>query len=92
MAIPKKGSRLITIGNAVYRFLITIRSNKVEVIAELENSPAQRLHIITSLESGTAFTPAMMKRCIESALEKGWKPDQKGKEFVFSADETTFSA
>ena len=97
MAIPKKGSRNITVSGKRFRWVVSIHNNTANLVVELADEPGQRLlayfecrdlHICD--ENGEwkfhsqkqSITPASVRRLICHGLGNDWRPDQKGPPFV----------
>ena len=82
MAIPKKGTRLITVDGERYRWVV-IRDDEfcLKAIVELADSPKQR--IVTHISSGDIVTPAEIERIIRAAVCQGWSPCAPGKQLEF---------
>ncbi|MEP0266500.1 hypothetical protein [Dokdonia sp.] len=98
MAIPKKGSRKISVDNVVYRWMIRRKYKSADdllmVAIEKEEHGKTILYVITDfLRPDGAFqkigtvsqgiiTPKDIENYIRTALLKGWKPENNGSEFV----------
>lgn len=86
MSLPKKGSRKIVVNEQSFRYIISGNDGYIAVIIEAENTKGQRLHV--AFDYGTVapaeITPAIIKKTIETGLQKGWKPFEKGKELHVS--------
>ena len=93
MAIPKKGSRNITIGAQRFRWVVSIHDNTANLVVELADDPGQRLqahfecrdlHVRDASgewkfhSQKQSITPSNVRRLLTHALEKGWRPEQKG--------------
>ncbi|WIM97091.1 hypothetical protein ACTOB_000585 [Actinoplanes oblitus] len=99
MALPRKGSRLITVDDTVYRWSIRPRPTysqglvwwSLTFAVEIADSPRQVLSVRTSLPRldnwlglrSKPVTPRMVERTIRAALAAGWKPQTPGRTFVF---------
>jgi hypothetical protein len=101
MAIPKKGSRKITVNNTEYRWNIRRKPShcqadfalNVTVSAELYEMSGSVLVIEFSwnqyqYSDKTEFpvTPKLIEQSISSAISKGWKPEKKGSQFNYVHD------
>jgi hypothetical protein len=87
MALPKQGTRRITVDNANYRWGVYGKKPLVAVRIELFDSPGQQLvaklsnTVRNSLGPGgnqhgvRAVTPELVKRIILIGLARGWQPD-----------------
>jgi hypothetical protein len=100
VAIPKKGSRLITVDGQSYRW--TIRSKPTYVqgafsgamtfAVEAADHPWRVLHIELErprpdnwlLVETSPVTPSEVERCVRRALEAGWRPTESGPPFELS--------
>ena len=83
MAIPKKGSRLITVDGKRYRWIvIPDDEHNLRAVIELADAPKQR--IVTHISPGDIVTPAEVERIIRAALAQGWSPTQPGKQLAFT--------
>lgn len=90
MAIAKKGSRKITVGDISYRWSIRKKptyfqaafEDNITAAVELLDQPASVLHITFPWArpdnwinpSKLAITPKLIEECITEAIENGWKP------------------
>ena len=81
MSLPKKGSRLIIINGISYRYKIVVRSAQTEIFIEQDEVKGQKLHCISRNQNQVTITPAVVNPIISSAIQKGWKPAEKGKTF-----------
>jgi len=99
MAIPKKGSRAITVDGVLYRWRVRHKPTHSQgdlgtpatFSVELHDNPGQTLHVETDLPhmvyyraSTYAITPSIARKAIEQALVKGWKPEKQGPTFELS--------
>ncbi len=104
MAMPKKGSRLITVDGTEYRWRIRRKGtaclccSPVGFAAELAEDARQVLVVsypVAWLDSGppdaVAITPRVVAASIREALARGWEPEQPGTAFAFkpTVDELT---
>lgn len=104
MAIPKKGSRTITVNGVNHRWLIRKKAtyNQVDygngylhVAIDVEENPSTTLVIYTNIEHPNDWatktivpiTPRMVSNWISMAIELGWKPNEKGPQFLVSINE-----
>ncbi|MGW0436548.1 hypothetical protein ACWDV4_28870 [Micromonospora sp. NPDC003197] len=92
MAIPKKGSRLISVDGIIYRWRIRPKPTYSQGVAEtaltyaveLEQDPGSVLVVTTDsprpdnwmMASGKAVRPAEVVDSIRVALRQGWRPDR----------------
>lgn len=77
MAIPRKGARKIVVSGVCLRWLIASSSPPdLTVVAEHFESPASRamLHV----PYGIRVTPGLVASILQTALDKGWDPAQRG--------------
>ena len=96
MAVPRNGSRLITVDGTVYRWLVRRKSTFAQELGtpltfavEAADSPGQVLSVVTRsarsdnvlLEPFTPVTPRTVERAVRLALAEGWKPDRNGGRF-----------
>ncbi|MCP4176602.1 MAG: hypothetical protein GY756_02450 [bacterium] len=95
MGIPTKGSRIIKINQQEYRWLVTSGKDHVLTLAiELKDSPGQlfltyfdKHQAYLRDENGDWHSnaqlrkigPGLVRKIIETSLQKGWEPDTKGK-------------
>ncbi|WP_298861200.1 hypothetical protein [uncultured Gimesia sp.] len=98
MAIPKKGSRTLTVDGVQYRWVVSIHDNSVNLVVELMKEPGQRLLAYFECRDlyirgdddqwrfhsqKQCIRPAHVVRIINHALREGWEPSVKpGKQFV----------
>ncbi|GAA2589297.1 hypothetical protein GCM10010399_19240 [Dactylosporangium fulvum] len=92
MAIPKKGSRLISVDGITYRWRIRpkptwgqgLAETALTYAVELEQDPGSVLVVTTDslrpdnwfVSSGKAVRPAEVADTIRAALRQGWRPDR----------------
>jgi hypothetical protein len=93
MGLPARGSRSITVSDTAYRWVVSAHQGHLRLIVERRDDPGLRLvawfhhhdsyvrdpaghwHRAAQLRS---VGPALVRASIELALERGWRPDQKG--------------
>ncbi|MFE0146234.1 hypothetical protein ACFWY5_03785 [Nonomuraea sp. NPDC059007] len=94
MAIPKKGSRLITVDGVVYRWRIRHKPtydqgngwSPMTFAVQLADAPAQVLVVSLPFhrpdswlgEETATVRPALVAAVVARALHAGWRPDQNG--------------
>lgn len=97
MALSKKKSRLITIGESQYRWLVSSNSGKSVFVAEQEGVKGSRMEayferyknkfaspgLLKSKENLMIIKPGDAATIILQALDLGWIPKAKGKPLVF---------
>ncbi|GAA3746928.1 hypothetical protein HDA32_001449 [Spinactinospora alkalitolerans] len=100
MALPQKGSRIITVDGVAYRWRVRSRPTYSQGIGqapmtfavELADSPGRTLVVTTPHPhpgnwmgaSATAITPAAVAASIRAALDEGWRPDSPGATYRLS--------
>ncbi|MCA9109343.1 MAG: hypothetical protein KDA52_05320 [Planctomycetaceae bacterium] len=89
MAMPKKGTRLVTVEGVAYRWRLSNHSALCvadrEIIVELSINPSSTL-VVKATEIDRDFgddyhyevTPALIETGIKKALSQGWHPDKRG--------------
>ena len=93
MALPRRGSRLITVDAREYRWIVSPNDGWIEVVVERTDGPGRRLvartgyHDLTNeaglnLAQQPKITPAFVRRAILAAIAAGWKPSVRGKHFT----------
>ncbi|WP_196442995.1 hypothetical protein [Planomonospora sp. ID67723] len=103
MAIPKKGSRLITVDGATYRWRIRRRPTYCQgnswgpltFAVEAAERPGRVLLVSLpcsrpdawSGERAMAVRPALVAETVRTALKRGWEPQQAGSALVLDLDE-----
>ncbi|MFI7647394.1 hypothetical protein ACIBTZ_15110 [Micromonospora sp. NPDC049460] len=101
MAIPKKGSRLISVDDITYRWRIRPKPTYSQGLAEtaltyaveLEQDPGSVLVVTTDfprpdnwiVSSGRAVRPTEVAETIRAALRQGWRPDRPSPVMQMSA-------
>ena len=84
MALPKKGTRKITVDSGVYRWLVRRDGGAFRLIAEAHAQPAQRLAVKIPVglfpQDAQILSPALVKQCLVLALNDGYQPNQAGPE------------
>lgn len=97
MAMPRKGSRLITVDGTVYRWAVRAKPTYCQALGwrpltfavEHAHTPGRTLSVETDslrldnwLERpGTPVTPRIVGRSIRAAVAAGWHPDRSGSAF-----------
>ncbi len=100
MAIPRKGSRLITVGGTVYRWAIRAKPTYCQALdwrpltfaVEQADTPGQTLSVKTSAPRldnwlslpGVPVTPLTVERSVRAALAAGWQPNRTDGVFVLT--------
>lgn len=87
MALPKKGSRNITVSDVAYRWMASGNDGWIDVYVELKNAKGPLLkakfdyHTIeitqedgSKLKQRFAVTPEIVRQTIELGLQEGWEP------------------
>jgi len=97
MALPRKGSRTITIGVHTLRWLMRRQEDVFRLMVERGVDPGQRLigEIPLSLFPADAriLSPALVRQCVLLAVEQGYDPDAPGGEhrLMVSAGQLDFA-
>lgn len=82
MGLAKKGTRLITIDDVEYRWVVQPDDEPgLGIVVELAENPGQRM--MTWVEYGNVISPWLVRKAILYALEQGWHPAEKGTVIVF---------
>ena len=96
MALARRKTRLIHVGGADYRWVVSPDDGYMVLVVELATEPRSRLLLYTGyddlrvpdLEKGghstfpeTAITPGFVRAWIVYALAHGWAPARPGPEF-----------
>lgn len=77
MAISRKGARKIVVSGVGLRWLVASSSPPdLTVVAEHFESPASRAMLY--LPYGVRVTPGLVASILQTALDKGWDPAQRG--------------
>jgi hypothetical protein len=103
MAISKKGSRSIVVNGHRYRWAVSTKVDRMELVAEYEGKQGQRLVARGVYHDGwlamsdavnrgtpvqqTKVMPHAVRTVIERALLAGWNPFEKGSDFKLSYDD-----
>lgn len=93
MAMPRKGSRLISVDGTVYRWTVRHKPTYCQGLGwrpltfavEYADAPGQVLSVETQsprLDNwldlpGTPVTPLMVEQSVRTALAAGWEPDRQ---------------
>ena len=84
MALPKKGTRKITVDSGVYRWLVRRDGRAFQLIAEDHAEPAQRLAVRIPMglfpRDVQILSPALVKQCLVLAVNDGYQPSKPGPE------------
>jgi len=96
MALSKKKSRLITIGEGKYRWLVSSNSGYCVFVAEKEGVKGRKMEVYfdryksnygTDLRNNPSnlviIKPGDAASMILQAQEQGWHPEEKGNPVVF---------
>ncbi len=102
MALSKKGSRNIVVTGLRYRWAVSTKVDRMELVAEYDGKRGQRLVARGVYHDGwlaladgvnrgtpvqqTKVTPHAVRIVIERALLAGWNPFEKGSDFKLSYD------
>ncbi|MBW4605312.1 MAG: hypothetical protein KME29_38625 [Calothrix sp. FI2-JRJ7] len=93
MGLPKKGTRIITVNETTYRWVVSPSDGYLYIIIEHSDFSRQRLnagfkyHNTYVSDKDNEYrrwaqrrliTPSLVKSVILLALDKGWKPTQRG--------------
>ena len=93
MAMPKKGSRVLTIDGQRYRWVVSVHDNAVNLVVEHADDVGQRLlayfecrDLYVRADDGSwkfvsqqqSIRPSHVRRIISAAIKRGWEPQQKG--------------
>ncbi|QNR24878.1 hypothetical protein [Croceimicrobium hydrocarbonivorans] len=92
MAIPKPGSRVITVEDQIYRWMASGNDGWIDLYIELDGEKGQRLMVkfdyhhkriqtndSVSLQQQFLVTPDIVRQTIDYGKKNGWKPSEKGK-------------
>ena len=80
MAIPKKGSRTITVNDHTYRYKVTGNDFVIDLAIESDESQGQLMSV--GFLYTNSITPGVVRKVIEYGLEKGWTPTKRAKNFT----------
>ncbi len=87
MAIPRKGSRRITVGAHSLRWLVRRRQDVFRLLVERETDPGQRLvgeiPLVLFPADAQVLSPELAKQCVLLAMADGYSPDSRGGEYRF---------
>jgi hypothetical protein len=93
MGLPKKGTRIITVDDTEYRWVVSPSDGYLYIIIEHNDFPGQRLNAgfkyhnyyifdkenrYSKFTQRRLITPSLVKSVILLAIDKGWKPTQRG--------------
>lgn len=97
MALAKKGTRPIVVNDIRYRWRVVETSGCLHLVVELAQDPGQRLEAVFTYHNfpnanvpadRQFFSPKIVREIILFALEKKWRPTQRGlKPLRFSEEE-----
>jgi hypothetical protein len=92
MALPKTGSRVITVEEYNYRWMASGNDGWIDLYVELDGEKGQRLMVkfdyhhkriqmndSVSLQQQFVVTPDIVRQTIIYGKKNGWKPSEKGK-------------
>ena len=89
MTLARKGTRQLVVDNVHYRWTVAPNDEPgVGIVAELAALPASRL--VSWVDHGVIIGPALVRRAILDAIAAGWRPNERGPDFVRRVQE--FSA
>lgn len=90
MALAKKGTRLMTVEGACYRWVVAPNDEPgLGIVVEAADSPGQRM--VTWVDHGTTISPWLVREAILHALAHGWQPRARGPERVFRLEAPSIS-
>lgn len=83
MGLARKGSRLIRLNNATFRWTVSPDDGYMVIVVESEEHAGQRMEAYVEYheeadQSHARITPAVARRAIELALDDGWQPERVG--------------
>lgn len=93
MGLPKKGTRIITVNETTYRWVVSPSDGYLYLIIEHNDFSGQRLNAGFKFHNTYVYdkdneyqkwaqrcliTPSLVKSVILLALDKGWKPQARG--------------
>ncbi|MFG1963821.1 hypothetical protein [Nonomuraea sp. NPDC049028] len=103
MAMPKKGSRLITVGDTAFRWRVRHKptqrqgDNWSPLTFTVERAEEPGNVLVVSLpcarpdnwqgERTIAIRPVLVAGCVQRALEQGWNSGQRGTPFTLTVTE-----
>ncbi len=80
MALPKKKSRTIEVGEESYRWIANGNDHGIDIYVELSENPGQLLYGIAEYEyeneKQLPVTASHIKKMIEMGLSLGWEPEK----------------
>lgn len=98
MAIPKKGSRSISVDQAVYRWMVrrkpscpccgrglltfAVELGETPGSVLVARMPSPRLDNVMGSPLGQPVRPSLVEKVIRTALASGWRPDRPGHPFT----------
>lgn len=78
MALPRKGTRKIIVGDLPLRWLVTTQAAQFTLVVEHHASPGQKLVALLPKalfpDEARVVSPEIVKQCIALAVEKGFDP------------------
>lgn len=81
MTLPRKGSRQLVIDGVQYRWVVAPNDEPgVGIVVELATRAACRL--ISWVDHGVLISPGLVRRAILDATAAGWRPNERGPDFV----------
>jgi hypothetical protein len=97
MAIPKKKSRIITIDDIQYRWIVGPNDGYNVFVAEKENVKGCKIEVFFETDINSYWVefpnveslnlkilkPKDAETIIQQAIKMGWNPDEKGAPFIF---------
>ena len=91
MGLAKKGTRLLTVEGARYRWVVAPADEPgLGIVVEDAKSPGQRM--VTWVEHGQILSPWVVREAILHALSQGWKPQARGPDLTFRLESSTLSS
>jgi hypothetical protein len=88
MGLAKKGTRLLTVEGARYRWKVAPADEPgLGIVVEDAASPGQRM--VTWIDHGHTLSPWVVREVILHALSQGWKPQARGPELTFRLESST---
>ena len=81
MTLARRGTRQLVVDNIRYRWTVTPHDEPgIGIVVELATLPAARL--VSWVDHGVVIGPGLVRRAILDALAAGWRPDERGTDFV----------
>ncbi|MGI5217679.1 hypothetical protein [Nocardia sp. CA-290969] len=81
MTLPRKGIRNIVVDGERYRWVVSGIDAPIRMDLIVERAGGRSSRLIVGTEGPVVITPALVARIVTAAVQGGWAPHERGKDF-----------